>query len=161
MTNSVHMTHDDSTVAVNPFVIFITIFVMPYALFFLLMMALTGLAEPMLIVDAIIKKSSIDFVKVWVIGSFILSIIMTLYLSGMSVTQYVYGTFQRETKRPSTKQAKEDFVIRPSATVAIETPQAHSSVAKLPVKQTATSILQSTTTEQMAKRYEMLDKHLS
>ena len=69
MTDSLQMQHDDSTLYVNPFIVFFTIFLMPYLLFFLLMMAITGLVEPMLILDAIIKKSSMDFIKVWVIGS--------------------------------------------------------------------------------------------
>ncbi|RLA72740.1 MAG: hypothetical protein DRG24_02085 [Epsilonproteobacteria bacterium] len=134
MTNSAQITHDDSFLAVNPFIIFFTIFLMPYILFFLLMMAITGLVEPMLIVDAIIKKSSTDFIKVWVIGSFVLSIFTTLYLSGINVKQYVQNTMGRRPKLSGGSHQKEEVEKAPPPTDDMIEQHPQKSAAKLPVK---------------------------
>ena len=95
MTGYTERTDESYSISVNPFFVFFTIFLMPYFLFFLLMMFITGLMDPILIVNVIIKKSSLDFIKVWVIGSFVLSVIGTIYISGINVKVYVKEKFSR------------------------------------------------------------------
>ena len=76
-------------VYVNPFLVFFTIFILPYLIFFILMMFVTGYTDPTLILESIIEKRGVEFIKIWVIGSFAMSIIATVLISGAGITNII------------------------------------------------------------------------
>ena len=85
------------TVYVNPFLVFFTIFILPYLIFFLLMMFVTGYMDPTLILESVIEKRGVEFIKIWIIGSFAISVIATLLISGAGITRIIKRGSSRNT----------------------------------------------------------------
>ena len=165
MTGAVRTVQNDIVVSVNPFLMFIMIFLVPYLLFFLLIMSVTGLVEPLLILETIIQKSSLDFVKIWVIGSFILSLLATLYLSGNSATHYLLSALHQRKHSDKERLINEENAridaLQETVTEQTKALPLEHAAAKLPENTSSDSIHQDNTVVQMAKRYQMLDQYLS
>ena len=84
--------HDNTIVdevSINPFYTFLLLFVTPYIVFFLLLMLVTGQTDIELLYTSVINESNAAILKAWVIGSFVLSMIGSLFFSGYRTTDYI------------------------------------------------------------------------
>lgn len=104
-----------SVVTINPVLLFIIIFVSPYFLFMLTMMAVTGRTDIMLIYEAVAAHSDTVYFKAWIIGSFALAILGTLFFSGRRTKQYIVEQIEtkqvREKLQGGSVDKKEHFII--------------------------------------------------
>ena len=90
---STHGTYSSDAIAddvtINPFYTFLLLFVTPYVLFFAMLMLITGQTDIQLLYYSVINESDTAVVKAWVIGSFVLSVLGTLFFSGYRTTDYL------------------------------------------------------------------------
>ncbi|OQX57496.1 MAG: hypothetical protein B5M52_07290 [Helicobacteraceae bacterium 4484_230] len=87
--NSEAPTQNSEAVYVNPFLVFFTIFILPYLIFFALMVFVTGYTDPTLILESVIEKRGVEFIKIWIIGSFVMSVIATILISWAGITHII------------------------------------------------------------------------
>ncbi len=76
-------------VDINPFYTFILLFITPYVLFFAILMLITGQTDIELLYYSVMNESDTAVIKAWVIGSFVLSVLGTLFFSGYRTTDYI------------------------------------------------------------------------
>jgi hypothetical protein len=95
--NSEAPTQSGEAVYVNPFLVFFTIFILPYLIFFALMMFVTGYTDPALILESVIEKRGAEFIKIWIIGSFVMSVIATVLISGAGITHMIKNGSKKTT----------------------------------------------------------------
>ncbi len=87
-----HDYYDDPAdlIELNPIIVFTTLLVAPYLFFFLLLMFITGQTDPQLLLYSVLTESDTAVIKTWVIGSFILAVLGTLWFSGVQTKRIVF-----------------------------------------------------------------------
>ncbi len=80
---------EEEGVDVNIFVVFLLLFVTPYILFYTLLVLITGEADLIMLYEAVNSESNMAFIKTWIIGSFILSFIGSMLISGAKIGKSV------------------------------------------------------------------------
>jgi len=107
--------HDDPSdyVELNPFVVFLILFIVPYLLFFGLLMLVTGQTDAMLLYASVVNESNDALIKAWVIGTFALSVVGTLWFSGVQTKQLIQSHLKKshELVPDSQKTGQTHFVI--------------------------------------------------
>lgn len=86
----------DNVVTFNPVVLFLLIFITPYILFVVTVMAVTGRTDIMLIYESVIANSDSVYFKAWMIGTFVLAILGSLFFSGRRTKQYLVEQFDEK-----------------------------------------------------------------
>ncbi len=74
---------------INPFMIFVIFMLLPYLLFFTLLVLLTGQHDLMLLYASVIDVSDTVYFKAWMIGSFLLSCSAAMILGGQRTKAYL------------------------------------------------------------------------
>lgn len=107
MTPHEHPHTPAENVDVNPFLVFVIVLVVPYLLFYILLMLVTGEINIVLLYKSVMSQNHTALLKTWVIGTFVLavasSIFTALYRTGS------YFTHHRQTRSQFHKQ--KSFVI--------------------------------------------------
>ncbi|GEM_PF-2805109 len=101
---------EDDGVDINPFLVFVLLFVSPYLLFYLLLALVTGQTDPQLLYFSVVNESNAALVKAWVIGTFVLSLLGTLWFSAKQTTQYLETRFSSPVPE-APKEEPAHFVI--------------------------------------------------
>ena len=91
--------HSGESVEVNPLTMFVLLLVMPYLLFFGLLMLLTGQTDIVLLFDSVVRESQTVYMKAWIIGTFILSVLGALWVSGYRTTNFITQRITGSRKR--------------------------------------------------------------
>lgn len=84
-----HIHHPQDNVNVNPLMLFLLLLVMPYVLFFGLLMLVTWQFDLVLLYESVMQVSGAAYIKAWVIGSFLLAFLGALLLSGYRTRSYL------------------------------------------------------------------------
>ena len=84
-----HFNHQQDEVEVNPFMLFMLLLIMPYVLFFGLLMLITWQFNLALLYESVVQVSGTVYIKAWVIGSFVLAFLGALLLSGYRTKSYL------------------------------------------------------------------------
>lgn len=85
--------------SLNPLFVFLALFIVPYLLFIALLMLMTGETDVNFLIESIMKDNNAVLAKTWVIGSFILSIIGTVVISGVGAKRYIDDQSTSDRKR--------------------------------------------------------------
>lgn len=103
-----------------PVVLFFTLLIGPYLLFFLLLMLLTGNTDFILLYESIMQESNAVLLKTWIIGSFVLAILGTFYITTQQTKQLLKLQRQqaREAKFNATRNKHAGFTIEKSRDMA-------------------------------------------
>ena len=111
-----------SDVDVNLGVTFAVLLILPYALFFGLLMLVTGEPNLALLYDAVTAGRDMVVVKAWIIGFFVLSVVAAAVLTAYRTERYVAEHLSpAPRKRQHGSRAAEYFVIESDD--AAETPE--------------------------------------
>ena len=81
--------HRETTVNINMVLVFAFFLILPYILFFGLLMLLTGQIDVLLLYSAVMQKNDPVVIKAWVIGMFVLSVASTAYVSIYRTEKYL------------------------------------------------------------------------
>lgn len=84
-----HINNLQDKVSINPLMLFVLLFVMPYVLFFGLLMLITWQFNLVLLYESVMQVSGAAYIKAWVIGSFLLAFAGALLLSGYRTKSYL------------------------------------------------------------------------
>lgn len=125
-------------VSVNPLKVFFLILTLPYALFLGVLMLLTGETNPFTIFNAVVTESNSVYFKSWVIGTFALAMVGTMFVSMRKTGKIINDKLieKKEEKRvgggsvaPASSQVH--FVIEEDdlSSAALEKPGKHDSAA--------------------------------
>lgn len=96
-----------------PIAIFFALLVGPYILFLILLMLLTGHTDIALLYNSIMQESNDVLIKGWVIGTFVLAILGTFYITSQQTKQLIKLQRQqaREAKFNATRDRHSGFTI--------------------------------------------------
>ncbi len=113
ITNNDYYDNPEDLIELNPIIVFTTLFVAPYVLFFLLLMLITGQTDPQLLLYSVLTESDTAVIKTWVIGSFILAVLGTLWFSGVQTKRVIFRWFVKyeEPAATSVKSSAPHYVI--------------------------------------------------
>lgn len=91
------------TVSFNPFLLFVLLLITPYLLFFSLLMLVTGELNLSLLAESVWQGEWSVYMKTWVIGSFVLSVLGALFFGGYRTERYLtrHRAVRRTRPRPA------------------------------------------------------------
>jgi hypothetical protein len=93
-----HANKPGTEVRFNPFLVFVFFLTAPYLLFFLLLMLITGQFDVVLLAEAVWERDWDAYMKTWVIGTFVLSVLSALFVSGYRTERYLVQHFSHPSK---------------------------------------------------------------
>jgi hypothetical protein len=93
-----HANKPGTEVRFNPILVFFFFLTAPYFFFFLLLMLVTGQFDIVLLAEAVWQRDWDAYMKTWVIGTFVLSVLSALFVSGYRTERYLVQHFSHPSK---------------------------------------------------------------
>ncbi len=103
--------NNEEGVNVNPFAIFLLLFITPYLLFYALLVLITGEVSLAILYNAVSSEDNTALLKTWIIGSFLLSIVGTAVISGASISRSIKRKISVQNRHSGLSKSDPHFVI--------------------------------------------------